>query len=300
MKCVILPFSVPYNCFPLFSGDLCDSEISYCASHPCGDGATCQEVVGSFRCLCPVNATGSQCEIVLDNCGDNFCHNNGTCVTDEGNSTQCRCLDGWEGPDCIDNIDDCQTVACPANMTCVDLVGGYECVCMGENCDGPHFACTPDTCSNGGTCLDGELGYACICLNGFVGHHCQVEVANVTCSEHPCLNNGTCVSLNGSASCHCPRQYVGKLCETFDETIPADPCYSSPCFGQATCSATLHGFECSCPEDLEGPLCDMPTVNATWRIINDNSSKYNMYIYLKQNVIFRIEDVIHLFYQKNA
>jgi hypothetical protein len=42
---------------------------------------------------------------------------------------RCHCLDGFEGGRCETNIDDCQDNACRNNATCVDEIQSYSCRC---------------------------------------------------------------------------------------------------------------------------------------------------------------------------
>ena len=44
-----------------FTGDLCSVDVNECEPSPCRNGGTCVNIVGSFQCLCPVNATGHYC-----------------------------------------------------------------------------------------------------------------------------------------------------------------------------------------------------------------------------------------------
>ena len=56
------------NCF---AGNLCEIEIDYCASNPCGNGASCLSTQGSndttndrpYICLCPDGFTGDLCHV---------------------------------------------------------------------------------------------------------------------------------------------------------------------------------------------------------------------------------------------
>ena len=54
------------------------------------NGATCIDGLASFTCMCPMGYDGDLCEIIInvDNCIDNPCLNNGSCV-DEVNSHKC-------------------------------------------------------------------------------------------------------------------------------------------------------------------------------------------------------------------
>lgn len=51
-----------------FTGDTCSVDVNECEPSPCQNGGTCVNIVGSFQCLCPINATGHYCtELALKN-----------------------------------------------------------------------------------------------------------------------------------------------------------------------------------------------------------------------------------------
>ena len=43
---------------------------------------------------------------------------------------QCICSTGWSGSQCEDNVDECLEEPCLYNGTCVDSEGGYMCQCV--------------------------------------------------------------------------------------------------------------------------------------------------------------------------
>jgi hypothetical protein len=53
---------------------------------------------------------------------------NGNC-TDELNAYSCQCYYGFYGDHCEHNIDDCGDNACDNNGTCIDGTASYECDC---------------------------------------------------------------------------------------------------------------------------------------------------------------------------
>ena len=44
--------------------------------------------------------------------------------------TRCHCLDGFEGDRCETNMDDCEDNSCKNNATCVDEIQSYSCRCL--------------------------------------------------------------------------------------------------------------------------------------------------------------------------
>lgn len=49
-----------------------------------------------FRCVCPEGFEGDECEINIDDCEDNDCENNSTCVDGINNYT-CMCSPEYTG-----------------------------------------------------------------------------------------------------------------------------------------------------------------------------------------------------------
>lgn len=45
---------------------------------------------------------------------------------------RCICADGFEGEHCEINIDDCEDNDCENNSTCVDGINNYTCLCPPE------------------------------------------------------------------------------------------------------------------------------------------------------------------------
>ena len=49
-------------CVPGYSGQNCNRDIDDCADSPCHQGATCQDGIDTFTCLCPKGMTGTRCD----------------------------------------------------------------------------------------------------------------------------------------------------------------------------------------------------------------------------------------------
>ena len=113
----------------LCAGDLCEIEGA-CLSGPCENGATCQQDdldPSNFTCECAPGWTGVTCSTNIDECADEPCANNATCV-DLIADFNCVCADGFTGDRCRIDINDCADEPCE-NGECVDLVNGYRCDC---------------------------------------------------------------------------------------------------------------------------------------------------------------------------
>lgn len=63
-----------------------------------------------FRCVCPDGFEGDECEINIDDCEDNDCENNSTCVDGINNYT-CLCSPEYTG--------NSQTYTCECSVSCV-------------------------------------------------------------------------------------------------------------------------------------------------------------------------------------
>ena len=121
--------------------DLCERE------NPCLNGGTCQSTPPnyddpkftheqpteiSYRCLCPDDASGDQCQNLEYPFG--YCVNGGTLIDTTDHSDRpmkvCSCLPGYAGEHCEENIDDCIGVTCSQHGICQDDVNNYTCSCF--------------------------------------------------------------------------------------------------------------------------------------------------------------------------
>ena len=51
----------------------CETDIDECSSDPCENGATCQDEVNQYSCLCAGGYTGTHCETEIDECSSDPC-----------------------------------------------------------------------------------------------------------------------------------------------------------------------------------------------------------------------------------
>ncbi|KAK2193775.1 hypothetical protein NP493_5g02050 [Ridgeia piscesae] len=79
-------------------------DIKPCAKRPCANDGQCVEVSSTeYRCNCPVQYTGTNCEVQLNICiTDNPCQNGGRCEA-VGNSYICKCPMGYSGATCTES-----------------------------------------------------------------------------------------------------------------------------------------------------------------------------------------------------
>ncbi|XP_033743718.1 delta and Notch-like epidermal growth factor-related receptor isoform X2 [Pecten maximus] len=175
---------------------LCKDEFNPTDSTPCGCPAgevrhlngTCVEIdcrgVSScshgscyfrsfynFGCLCDEGWEGENCDLVVTQCGDHHCNNNGTCIQDP--DAMCHCADAWTGTEC----DMCGKQECHHGVCILDRYNQPMCVCDKEY-SGPK-------CDQVMQCSGQEFG----------GHCYGNDLDNFTpCVENVCLTGQLCVA----------------------------------------------------------------------------------------------------------
>ena len=80
-------------------GTYCERDVDECQATPnlCQNGGTCQNLPGSFICVCVNGWNGTYCQTNIDDCGPiNPCYNGGTCI-DRVGYYQCQCPQGKTG-----------------------------------------------------------------------------------------------------------------------------------------------------------------------------------------------------------
>ncbi|XP_052808439.1 fibropellin-1-like isoform X2 [Mya arenaria] len=154
-------------------------EINECASNPCINGGTCNDLVNEFTCTCATGFKGITCQ--TNDCNTLPCQNGGAC-TDRLATYTCACTAGFEGINCEINIDECASSPCGHGGSCSDGIDFYTCNCVagytGLNCQTDIDDCASQPCLNEGTCLEGVAQFACACVQGYSGSLCQDGVGD--------------------------------------------------------------------------------------------------------------------------
>ncbi|XP_072029649.1 uncharacterized protein [Amphiura filiformis] len=223
-----------------------------CASDPCYNGATCEDIAGTFFCLCAPGYQGLLCDQETNECMPNPCKNGGIC-TDGLNSFTCQCASGFTGDKCETNIDDC----------------------------------TAMPCLNGGVCIDGVNSFTCECPLGFDGEFCEIvpchPIESSTCltllpynatyfpnayaaSQQDALNNLS--NLASIMECHPQMQLLHcsglyPQCPWPNYSKSATPCRSVCADVSAACveiyESTLNEpwpYDCDTYVDGQGTFCE--------------------------------------------
>ena len=76
-----------------------------------------------------LNLQGKNCEIDINECENQPCHNNGTC-SDLQNHFICNCKEGFEGDLCQYDVNECESNPCANEGLCINEVATYSCRLM--------------------------------------------------------------------------------------------------------------------------------------------------------------------------
>jgi len=97
------------SCVKGYEGDKCEIEINECEDHPCQNGGTCIDEIGTYICDCSgTGYYGTNCNEVVDECKGNIdpttpCNDRGKCKNNNGEYT-CECGNGFGGKHCQNQL----------------------------------------------------------------------------------------------------------------------------------------------------------------------------------------------------
>ncbi|XP_023929988.1 neurotrypsin [Lingula anatina] len=127
----------------------------HCSPNPCQSGGTCVRKLRinyentDYKCICPYDRMGVNCEKSYDPCASYPCHYGGTCI--RTNSTfwpysayRCNCAFNRTGEMCEYSIgDSCSSNPCYNGSKCVAQGNDYACACpwgrYGKRCESNEF-----------------------------------------------------------------------------------------------------------------------------------------------------------------
>uniref|UniRef100_A0A5S6QKE3 EGF-like domain-containing protein n=1 Tax=Trichuris muris TaxID=70415 RepID=A0A5S6QKE3_TRIMR len=137
------------ECYPGFTGLLCDTSIDACASNPCRYGR-CSNVGEHYHCTCKLGYEGINCQLSFEQCGE-----------------ERKCMNGGN---------------------CTDVAQGRQCVCPegrgGKYCEERSEWCTYGSCSLKGTCFNTSFStITCLCNKGAYGKHCEIDQSSLVFSN---------------------------------------------------------------------------------------------------------------------
>ncbi|MFT5353995.1 MAG: MYXO-CTERM domain-containing protein [Polyangiales bacterium] len=241
------------------TGDRC-SDVNECSgSNPCGLGS-CQNLAGSYNCMCPSGYAfnGTTCVDINECRAGDPCGVGGTACTNSAGSYACTCSAGYVfgGGTCQD-IDECASMPCgagtctqeePPRYTCDCDIGyffdGTSCLDIDE-CDDPAVA----LCSLQATCANTPGSHICTCIAGYEGDGgaCSDIDECLNASTNECAVNARCENTPGAYDCECNEGFTGSglVCSDVDECATPNVCGLNQ-----TCVDNAAGLapECVCSE----------------------------------------------------
>ncbi|XP_077463845.1 sushi, nidogen and EGF-like domain-containing protein 1 isoform X2 [Stigmatopora argus] len=272
--CIAGDPSFTCSCLSGFTGRRCGIDVDECASSPCLNGGSCQDLVNRFSCQCPPGYTGSRCETEVDACDSTPCSNGGRCVNHGSNFT-CVCPAPFTGVVCESELtqpplnstesknqsDSCPHGDCNKNRICQtddDGSGTQRCSCA------PGYygdTCQECLCQNGGVCVDANG--TCDCPASYTGIYCQFEVTQTPCGNNrPCPGGGSCLEYGGTYLCTCQTGAAELDQQDFYPYVqPRSVCDSSPCLNGGDCYERHGGYTCQCAHGHWGKHCEKVRLN---------------------------------------
>ncbi|XP_055855772.1 fat-like cadherin-related tumor suppressor homolog isoform X2 [Episyrphus balteatus] len=108
------------SCPAGMSGKRCEFG-RFCSPNPCKNGGVCEEGDYMAHCMCR-GYTGATCEIDLDECENQPCGNGATCVNEAG-SFRCICPPDLTGASCGDPLYSNSITSQLRNLPLIDMIG---------------------------------------------------------------------------------------------------------------------------------------------------------------------------------
>ncbi|XP_043267899.1 fat-like cadherin-related tumor suppressor homolog isoform X3 [Venturia canescens] len=121
-RCKIVPGGGDFTCECVgtsLTGKRCEFG-RYCGPNPCVHGGICEEGNNGPICKCQ-GFTGERCELDINECDANPCINGGTCVNEVG-SYRCTCPPNMTGTNCGNPVYSTPIISDPFNITLEQLM----------------------------------------------------------------------------------------------------------------------------------------------------------------------------------
>eukprot|EP00058_Branchiostoma_floridae_P028489 XP_002613980.1 hypothetical protein BRAFLDRAFT_118458 [Branchiostoma floridae] len=227
-----------------------------CDSNPCQHGGECFSNDAGYRCFCPEDWHGDNCE-KRKPCVVNPCQNDGICE-ENGEDFACTCPEGWKGETCeIEVVDPCQPNPCKRGICSPDRVNPetFSCSCpsgwTGRTCNADIDECRNNPCGGGkNKCYNRPGTFICVCATGYESKGTTCVDINECRGIHDC--DHTCKNTKGGYRCECRAGFTldrnKKTCTDIDEcddwTWNKGPC-------EYDCENTAGSYKCSCREGYE-------------------------------------------------
>uniref|UniRef100_A0A1A9ZCQ3 EGF-like domain-containing protein n=1 Tax=Glossina pallidipes TaxID=7398 RepID=A0A1A9ZCQ3_GLOPL len=276
-KCATGFIGTPFGC----------SDIDECSENPCHITARCENLPGSYRCVCPEDTVGDaftkgcaapkecykhdDCSQTLacindkcsNPCSEIACGPNALCLKSENHQAFCECPSGYLG-DPFDTSVGCFKVECITNDDCAS---DKSCDEQTNRCIRP---CDLITCGKG-SCNVVDHKAVCACFEGYQWLNDVCEDVD-ECLARPCHSSAFCQNLQGTFNCQCPEGLIGDPikngCRDPNECLTDTDCPNtascqnsrcrSPCEKEnvcginANCVVQSHNAICTCPPNSRG------------------------------------------------
>ncbi|TRZ11291.1 hypothetical protein HGM15179_015809 [Zosterops borbonicus] len=158
------------------------AEISECSSSPCQNGGTCLEGLNNFKCLCPLQWTGTTCQYQAQTAPPAW-----SMLDDPAFRWQPRCA----------QIAQTQQCSCDPGFHMSGLTSNGICQDLNE-CKVYHQEGGPRLCAH--VCVNIPGSFCCSCPAGYVllgdGKSCE-DIDECSLSQDNCTNGSTCINTGG-------------------------------------------------------------------------------------------------------